>query len=116
MTLYDRQQGVFDGAAIAAAATARKYGTAISEWQAYADDLTNKLKSAESAAEQAHASRAAMAYLILQLANELEKYAPNHPLVNRQRRVEIVNDVEKKISSGSHTYEPKTGTIKPVIR
>lgn len=116
MSLYDRQQGAFDGAAIAAAATARTYGAAIGEWQAHANDLTNRLKSAESAADQAHASRAAMAYMIAQLANELEKFAPNHPLVNRQRRVEIVDDVAKKIASGSHTYEPKTGTLKPATR
>lgn len=116
MSLYDRQQGFFDGSAIAAAATARQYGAAIDEWEAHAKALKGRLHNVEAKADQANASRAAMAYLIGQLANELEKYAPNHPLVNRQRRVEIVDDVTKKIATGSHDFEPKTGTLKPVIR
>lgn len=108
MSLLDFQQGVGAGNRAAAGA--------IDEWETHANSLKRRLRYAETEANQANAGRAGMAYLINQLANELKKYAPNHPLLDLNNRVAIVEDAANKISSGTHTYEPKTGTLKPVQR
>lgn len=93
MSLYDRQQGTFDGVAIGAGATARRYGAAIEEWEAHAESLKNRLNQAQSKAEElaeqrlfAQAQAEGQDALIKALKDALTQVCPNHPLLRDDGR------------------------------
>ncbi len=115
MSMYDRQQGMFDGMAIASGETARRYAGAINEWEKYAESLNARLHNAEAKLVKANASRVGLAQLVRAISAELQRADPNNPLLDKSKQLALVESitVEKAAESG-YAYDPATGAIKPV--
>lgn len=108
MSSYDRQQGMFDGVAIGAGSTARRYGAAIDNWENYSNELEAKLA-------KANASRVGIAQLVRAISAELQRVDPNNPLLDKSRQIALVESQMVKSAAGEgYAYDPATDTIAPI--
>lgn len=119
----DRQQGMFDGVAIGAGATARRYGAAIDEWEAHANHLQGKLQHATSEAEDlakqrlfAQAQIAGLNALLQAFKDELARANPNSPLLRDDgTRKNISGDaMAKLLQANGYHYDKKTERVTKV--
>lgn len=120
MSLYDRQQGTFDGVAIGAGATARRYGAAIDEWEAHASHLQGKLQHAISEAEDlakqrlfSQAQVEGQSALIKALKDALAQVKPDHPLLREDgRRANIQkNAMAEFLAKHGYHYDIKNNKV-----
>lgn len=120
MSLYDRQQGTFDGVAIGAGATARRYGAAINEWEAHANHLQGKLQHATSEAEDlakqrlfAQAQIAGLNALLQAFKDELARVSPASPLLKDDGTRKNISGtaMAKVLQAHGYHYDKKTERV-----
>lgn len=117
MSYLDNQQGFFDGAA----ATARRYNAAIDGWEAQANDLQQRLRAAESRAEElakkklfSEALYEGQTALMQTLKSALATIAPDHPLLKDQSKRKNIQKqaIGQYLAKHGYQYDPQTDTAR----